>query len=127
MIDTLRVFLKEFFEKVNFEKCQQMTKIMKNYPACKDFKILFLASHYNCLNPLYSGNPLTSTFANSEDPDKMQHYAAFHQGLHFLYVKIKKSSNKKIQYFFENYNPTLLDMYNRLSQAYCFKPKGKIH
>ena len=35
-------------------------------------------------NPLYSGNPLTSTFANSEDPDEMQHNAAFHQGLHCL-------------------------------------------
>ena len=25
-----------------------------------------------------------STFANSEDPDEMQHNAAFHQGLHCL-------------------------------------------
>ena len=33
------------------------------------------------LNPLYSGNPETSTFANSEDSDEMQHNAAFHQGL----------------------------------------------
>ena len=24
--------------------------------------------------------PLKSTFANSEDPDEMQHHAAFHQG-----------------------------------------------
>ena len=35
-------------------------------------------------NPLYSGNPLRSTFANSEDPDEMQHIAAFYQGLHCL-------------------------------------------
>ena len=28
--------------------------------------------------------PPTSTFANSEDPDEMQHNAAFHQGLHCL-------------------------------------------
>ena len=35
-------------------------------------------------NPLYSGNPLTGTFANSENPDEMQHDAAFHQGLHCL-------------------------------------------
>ena len=27
------------------------------------------------------GNPYTSTFANSEDPDEMQHSAAFHQDL----------------------------------------------
>ena len=32
-----------------------------------------------------------STFANSEDPDEMQHNAAFHQGLHStLFVKVKK-------------------------------------
>ena len=27
------------------------------------------------INPFYSGNPLTSTFANSEDSDEMQHNA----------------------------------------------------
>ena len=41
-----------------------------------------LAGEY--INPLYSGNPITSTFANSEDPDEMQHNAAFHHGLHSL-------------------------------------------
>ena len=38
-------------------------------------------------NPLYSENPQTSTFANSEDPDEMPHNhdnAAIHQGLHCL-------------------------------------------
>ena len=34
----LIIFLKEFFEKVNFEKNQQMTKLMKNYPACKEVR-----------------------------------------------------------------------------------------
>ena len=29
-----------------------------------------------------------STFANSEDPDEMQHNAAFHQGLHFFNVEM---------------------------------------
>ena len=29
------------------------------------------------------------TFANSEDPDEMQHNAAFHQGIHCLFAKIK--------------------------------------
>ena len=28
------------------------------------------------------GNPKTGTLVNSEDPDEMQHKAAFHQGLH---------------------------------------------
>ena len=36
------------------------------------------------------GNPLTGTFANSEDPDEMQHNAAFHQGLYTV-VKVKRS------------------------------------
>ena len=32
------VFLKEFFENVYFEKIQQPTKSMQNFPACKEFK-----------------------------------------------------------------------------------------
>ena len=32
---------------------------------------------------LYLGNSQKSTFANSEDPNEMQHNAAFHQGLQF--------------------------------------------
>ena len=42
-------------------------------------------------NPLYTGNPETGTLANSEDPDEMQHYAAFHQGLHCL-LRLKQHS-----------------------------------
>ena len=34
------------------------------------------------------------TFTNSEDPDEMQHNAAFHQGLHWL-LKLKRSLEKK--------------------------------
>ena len=48
------------------------------------------------VSPLYSRNPKTSTFANSEDPYKVQHNAAFHQGLHCK-GKIK-SSDKRIQH-----------------------------
>ena len=41
LFDTLMVFLKEFFEKVDFEKKkQEMTKNMKNLPACKEFKVI---------------------------------------------------------------------------------------
>ena len=39
-----------------------------------------------------------STFANSGDPDEMQHNAAFHQGLHVSGGK-KRSSDIRIQYF----------------------------
>ena len=38
------------------------------------------------------------TLAKSEDPDEMQHYAAFHQGLHCL-LRQNRSSKKEIQYF----------------------------
>ena len=37
---------------------------------------------------------------NSEDPDKMPHMVAFHQGLHSL-IRQKQSSEKEIQYFLE--------------------------
>ena len=65
-------------------------------------------------NPLYSGNPLMRTFVNSEDPDEMQHNAAFHQGLH---CKGKKDLQTKESNIFENYNLTPLNMYNGLSQV----------
>ena len=35
--------------------------------------------------------------ANSEDPDEMQHYAAFHQGLHCL-LKLKQPSGTEIHH-----------------------------
>ena len=35
-----------------------------------------------------------STFTNSEDPDKMQHNAAFHQGLHYLQWLNKPTEQK---------------------------------
>ena len=41
------------------------------------------------INLFHSGNLQTGTLANSEDPDEMQHNAAFHQGLHCLLLKIK--------------------------------------
>ena len=66
-----------------------------------------------------------STFANSEDPDEMQHNNAFHQGLH-CFVKVKKTFRQKNQIFFENYNPIPLDMNNGLSHVYCIKPEGRI-
>ena len=60
-----------------------------------------------------------STFANSEDPDEMQHNAAFYLGQHCLYFRQKT--------IFENYNLTSLDMYNGLSKVYCIKPEGRIY
>ena len=42
----------------------------------------------------------------SEDPDEMLQNASFHQGLHCKGKK--RSSDKIIQYYFENYNLTPL-------------------
>ena len=36
--------------------------------------------------------------ANSEDPDEIPHYAAFHQGVHCL-LRYNRSTDKEIQYF----------------------------
>ena len=52
---------------------------------------------FGILNHLYLGNPLTSTFINSEDPDEMQYNAAFHQGLHCL-LRLKQSSENEIHH-----------------------------
>ena len=37
------------------------------------------------------------TLTNSEDPDEMQHNAAFHQCLHCL-LRLKLTSDKEIQF-----------------------------
>ena len=37
-----------------------------------------------------------STMTNSEDPDEMQHYAAFHQGVHCLLRLIQHLGQKNI-------------------------------
>ena len=42
LFDTLMIFLKELFEKVDFEKNRQTTKkIMKKYPACQELIFVF--------------------------------------------------------------------------------------
>ena len=40
------------------------------------------------------------TLVNIEDPDKMLHNGAFHQGIYRL-LKQKQSSEKKMQYYLE--------------------------
>ena len=39
--------------------------------------------------------------ANSEDPDEMQHHAAFHQGLH-CFLRLKEPSGTEIHHNSEN-------------------------
>ena len=40
------------------------------------------------------------TLANNEDLDEMQHYAAFHQGLHCL-LRLKRPSGTEIPHYLE--------------------------
>ena len=47
LFDTLMVFLKDLFEKVNFQNNPQMTKSMQNYPACKELYVLQQKGHTN--------------------------------------------------------------------------------
>ena len=43
------------------------------------------------------------TLSNSEDPDEMPPYAAFHLGFHCLLWQ-KRSSEKEMQFLFGNFN-----------------------
>ena len=49
------------------------------------------------------------TLENSEDPDEMPHNA-FHQGQHCL-LRQNQSSEKEIQFFFENCNRSPLNIH----------------
>ena len=51
--------------------------------------------------PLYAGNPLNGTLGYNEDPDEMQHNAAFHQGLH-CFLRLNKPSGTEIHHNLEN-------------------------
>ena len=61
-----------------------------------------------------------STFANSEDPDEMQHNALFIRV--YTVCKGKKDLQRKEYIFF-----LILTLYNGPSQVNCIKPKGRIH
>ena len=52
-------------------------------------------------NPLYTGNPSTGSLAKGEDPDEMQHNAAFHQGQHCL-LRLKQPSGTELTSYFRN-------------------------
>ena len=70
--------LRKVMDKLLFSPSPPEPLIYKWYKANKVFV------KCNMISLLYTGNPITSILANSEDPDEMQHNAAFHQGLHCL-------------------------------------------
>ena len=58
--------------------------------------------HFSCsctvTDPFHSVYQGTVTLANSEDPDELLHYAAFHLGRHCL-LRQKQSSGTEINHF----------------------------
>ena len=62
------------------------------------------------------------TEANNEDPDEMQHNAAFHQGLDFL-----PRLETKIHHNFENSTFDHLKLHNGQSPTYYINIYGKIN
>ena len=60
------------------------------------------------------------TLANSEDPDEMQHKAAFHQGLHCL-LRLKQPLGIEIHHNLEKSTS-----YPGQSHTYCINVYGKI-
>ena len=65
-------------------------------------------------------------FANIEDPDEMQHNAAFHQGLRCL-LRLKQPSGTEVQHNLEISTSYPLNAHNGLSHAYCINIYGKAY
>ena len=80
------------------------------------------------INPLFTGNPLMGTLANSEDSDEMQHNAAFHQDLHCL-LRLKQPSRTEKQDNLETSTcgPLKYKMDNPILIKYCINMYRKIH
>ena len=64
-----------------------------------------------------------STLANSEDPDEMPHYAAFHHSLHYLLGQ-KRSSGTETQFYLKiiTCDPNI---YNVPSQCLLYQTRKK--
>ena len=66
------------------------------------------------------------TLTNSEEPDKMQHTAAFHQGLHHL-LSLKQPSGTEIHYNVENSTCDPLKVHNGQFHTFFIIVYGKTH
>ena len=67
-----------------------------------------------------------STLAFSEDPDEMQHHAAFHQGLHCLLISKHPSGTDIHLYLNTKKFLCPLKVYNGQSHTNCINMYGKI-
>ena len=82
---------------------------------------------HNTVNPLGNGNSQKDTMANSDDPDEIHHYAAYHHGLHCLLIATKSIIRERNTIVFGNYNLLPLNIYNGPSGLDCIKLYGKFH
>ena len=64
------------------------------------------------------------TLANIEDPDEMQHNAAFHQDLH-CFLRLSQSSGTEIHHNLEKSTCDPYIEHNGLSHAHCINMYGK--
>ena len=61
--------------------CKRSCKI---YSPATTSPEIYIRSSVRIINPCIMKTPRRESFANSEDPDEMQHNAAFHLGLHYF-------------------------------------------
>ena len=79
-IKTLVVFFKEFSKNIDFEKNQQTTKCMQNYPACKKLKLLPsswpICASSNFVNSKWAllGQNLSLRFSTKPDSNHLLSY-----------------------------------------------------
>ena len=66
------------------------------------------------------------TLANSEDPDEMQHNAAFNRGLHCL-LRLKQPSVVEMHHNSEKFYRLPLKVHNGQSHTICLNLYEKIH
>ena len=66
----------------------------------KAYLLEFLSLLFNLFDTSYS---YIHSLVNNDDPDKMPHNAAFHQGIHcFITMKQKQYSAKEIHFYVES-------------------------
>ena len=100
--------------------------MMQRYNDAYKINVEYMS--HKIFNPLYSGKPQMSTFANSEGPDGSSIMLHFIRDYTVCKGK-KKSLDKRLECNKKKFhlNLTSLEMYNGLSQLDCIKPEGRIH
>ena len=92
------------------------TQLMKTF-SIATIPLKVRQIHLICIIPLYTGNPLTSTLVNSEDPDKMLQRLMQHF-IRVFTVCYDKINLQGLKYtFIWNFQYLTLYMFNESSQT----------